>query len=251
MKIRKENFIGLLVALVLGGGIMGVYFYEKRNTNAALAARMAELSPKGGPPETIEGLRAAIAAYEDAVEAHVRDAAQTGTYWKILATRLADKGMHQDALEALEMSIRYNAEDPTIFYLSGVSAGIVAKSSLDFPQGGEQASQREQYFGLSERAYLRALELDRDYAKPRYALGVLYSFELDRPEEAIPHLSRYLELMPRDVDGMFVLARAYYMTGQYEKAIDLYDRILVTTKDAKKLEEARNNRDYVMGRKYG
>jgi tetratricopeptide (TPR) repeat protein len=250
MKMRKENFLGLLVVLILGGGIIGVYLYEKRNTNAALAARMAELSPRGGPPETIEGLRAAIAAYEDAVEAHVRDAAQTGTYWKILATRLADKGMHQEALEALETVIRYNAEDPTVFYLTGVSAGVVAKSSLDFPRAGE-ASQREQYFGLSERAYLRAIELDRDYAKPRYALGVLYSFELDRPEEAIPQLSRYLELMPRDVDGMFVLARAYYMTGQYENAIDLYDRILVTTKDAKKQEEARNNRDYIRGQIYG
>jgi tetratricopeptide (TPR) repeat protein len=212
---------------------------------------MAELSPKGGPPETIEGLRAAIAAYGDAVEAHVRDAAQTGTYWKILATRLADKGMHQDALDALEMSIRYNAEDPTLFYLTGVSAGIVAKSSLDFPRTGEQVSERERYLGLSERAYLRAVELDKDYAKPRYALGVLYSFELDRPEDAIPHLSRYLELMPRDVDGMFVLAGAYYATAQYEKAVDLYDRILVTTKDEKKLEEARNNRDFIMGRRYG
>jgi tetratricopeptide (TPR) repeat protein len=251
MKIRKENLIGLLVVLILGGGIIGVYRYEKRNTNAALAARMAELSPKGGPPETIEGLRAAIAAYEDAVEAHVRDAAQTGTYWKILATRLADKGMHQDALEALEMVIRYNAEDPTVFYLTGVSAGIVAKSSLDFPRPGEEASLRERYFGLSERAYLRALELDKDYAKPRYALGVLYSFELDRPEEAVPHLARYLELMPRDVDAMFVLARSYYMTGEYENAIDLYDRILVTTRDTKKQEEARSNRDYIRSRIYG
>jgi tetratricopeptide (TPR) repeat protein len=250
MKIRKESLLGLMVVIVLGGGVIGVYRYEKRNTNAALAARMAELSPKGGPPETIEGLRSAIAAYEDAVEAHVRDAAQTGTYWKILATRLADKGMHLDALDALEMTLRYNAEDPTLFYLTGVSAGIVAKSSLDFPRAGETA-ERERYFGLSEQAYLRAIQLDPDYAKPRYALGVLYSFELDRPEDAIPHLARYLELMPRDVDGMFVLARAYYMAGRYEEAVDLYDRILVTTKDAKRLEEARSNRDYVMGLRYG
>ncbi|MDR0998142.1 MAG: tetratricopeptide repeat protein [Treponema sp.] len=249
MKIRKESLLGLIVVLVLGGGIMGVYFYEKRNTNAALAARMAELSPRGGPPETIEGLRAAIAAYEDAIDAHVRDAVQTGTYWKILATRLADKGMHLDALDALEMAIRYNAEDPTPFYLTGVSAGIAAKSSLDFPRDGE--SERERYFGLSERAYLRAIELDKDYAKPRYALGVLYSFELDRAGEAIPHLVRYLELMPRDVEGMFVLARSYYLTGQYESAIDLYDRILVTTRDTKKQEEARTNRDYIMGQTHG
>jgi tetratricopeptide (TPR) repeat protein len=255
---RRGTILGLLVVILIAAVILGVYQYEKQKSRYELARRIAELSPRGGVPVTIEGLRAAITIYEKAIEEHVRDAAQAGAYWKILAVRLTDRGMHQDALDALEMAIRYNGEDPTPFYLTGVSAAIVAKNSLGFSRGnasspGNLSSQesalaeRERYFAMAERAYLRAIELDAAYAKPRYGLGILYTFEMERPAEAIPHLEKYLELMNRDVDAMFTLARAYYMTGSYEKAVDLYDRVLVSTKDTNKQREARNNRDYIMG----
>jgi tetratricopeptide (TPR) repeat protein len=241
MKFKQRGtVVGLLVVVLIAGVIFGFYRFEKQRDRYGLASRIAELSPRGGIPTTIEGLRAAIAIYEDAVEAHVRDAAQTGAYWKILAVRLADRGMHQDALDALEMTIRYNGEDPTPFYLTGVSAAIVAKNSL-------AAADSERYFAMAERAYLRAIELDGTYAKPRYGLGILYTFELERPAEAIPQLEKYLELMSRDVDAMFALARAYYMTEDNVKAIDLYDRVIVSTKDANRKTEARNNRDFIMG----
>jgi tetratricopeptide (TPR) repeat protein len=244
MKIKQRGTIlGLVVLLSFAGIILGVYLTERQKSRYELARRVAELSPRGGTPATIEGLRAAIAIYEEALEDHVRTAAQAGTYWKILAVRLADRGIHRDALDALETAIRYNGEDPTLFYLTGVSAAIMAKNSLGF--SGEDGGR--DYFSMAERAYLRAIELDGAYAKPRYGLGILYSFELDRPAEAIVHLERYLELMSRDVEAMFALARSYYMTGAYEKAIDLYDRIMVSTKDAEKKDEARNNRDYIMG----
>jgi tetratricopeptide (TPR) repeat protein len=255
---RRGTILGLLGVILAAALILGVYQCEQRKGRYELARRIAELSPRGGVPSTLEGLRAAITIYEEAVEEHVRDAAQAGAYWKILAVRLTDRGMHRDALDALEMAIRYNGEDPTPFYLTGVSAAIVAKNSLGFPPAassspGDTASgeglpaDRERYFAIAERAYLRAIELDAAYAKPRYGLGILYTFELERPAEAIPHLERYLELMNRDVDGMFALARAYYMTSSYEKAIDLYDRVIVSTKDTNKQREARNNRDFIMG----
>jgi tetratricopeptide (TPR) repeat protein len=247
MKIKQRGRVwGIAAVLLAVAAILGVYLGERQKSRYELARRIAELSPRGGIPVTIEGLRSAIAVYETALEEHVRIAAQTGAYWKILAVRLADRGMHQDALEALEKSIRYNGEDPTIFYLTGVSAAITAKNALGFSPEGIQA-ERDRYFTMAERAYLRAIELDGAYAKPRYGLGILYSFEMDRPEDAVPHLERYLELMSRDVDAMFALARSYYMTDNYEKAVDLYDRIIVSAKDAGKKEEARNNRDYIMG----
>ncbi|MDR2135049.1 MAG: tetratricopeptide repeat protein [Treponema sp.] len=248
MKLKRGTVLGAAAVLAVAGLVLGVYLAERQKSRYELARRIAELSPRGGIPATVEGLRAAIAIYEEAVEEHVRDAAQTGTYWKILAVRLADKGMHRDALDALDMAIRYNGEDPTLFYLAGVSAANVAKNALGFatPQAGFQAEQA-QYYARAERAYTRAIELDNANAKPRYGLGILYTFELERPAEAVPHLERYLELMSRDTDAMFALARAYYMTGDYEKAVDLYDRIVVSTKDTAKQAEARSNRDYVLG----
>jgi tetratricopeptide (TPR) repeat protein len=243
---RRGTILGLLVAILFAASILGLYQFERQKSRYELARRIAELSPRGGVPATIEGLRSAIAIYEEAIEEHVRDAAQAGAYWKILAVRLADRGMHRDALDALEMAIRYYGEEPTLFYLTGVSAAIVAKNSLGFSREGAPA-ERSHYFSMAERAYLRAIELDGTYAKPRYGLGILYTFELERPAEAIPQLEKYLELMSRDVDAMFALARAYYMTGSYEKAIDLYDRIIVSAKDTNQQNEARNNRDYIMG----
>jgi tetratricopeptide (TPR) repeat protein len=251
MNGTRQKITGLAVFLVIAGVVLGIYLVEKQKSRYVLARRIAELSPRGGTPVTIDGLRKAIAIYEEALEEHVRVAAQTGAYWKILAVRLADREMHLDALDALDRAIRFNGEDPTLFYLTGVSAAIVAKDSLGFSQGtsssaGVQA-ERDHYFAMAERAYQRAIEIDSSYAKPHYGLGILYTFELDRPVEAIPHLERYLELMNRDVDAMFALARAYYMTASYERAVDLYDRIIVSTKDTTKQTEARNNRDYILG----
>jgi tetratricopeptide (TPR) repeat protein len=160
--------------------------------------------------------------------------------------------MHRDALEALEKAISYNADDPTLFYLTGLSAAVVAASSLDFPgSSGAPGAERDKYYALAESAYLRAIKLDPSYAKPRYGLGILYIFELDRPAEAIPHLTRYLELMSSDIDAMFVLARAYYVTGDNTAAIELYDRILSRARNQNQKAEAQKNKEIVMGQSYG
>ncbi|MDR2158739.1 MAG: tetratricopeptide repeat protein [Treponema sp.] len=247
----KEALKGIVIVLVIAAGIWVFFRYQHGKAHRDLAKKIAELSPGGGPPETIEGLRAAIAAYEEQIELNVKEGAQTGVYWKILATRLADRGMHRDALDALERAIYFNGEEPTLFYLTGISAAVAAKSSLDFPgvKNGEDA--RNRYFALAESAHLRAIELDPGYSRPRYAIGILYVFELDRPAEAIPHLRRYLELMSTDTDAMFTLARAYYVTGDTQSAVELYDRIITTTKDKTKKEEALRNREFVLGQNYG
>jgi tetratricopeptide (TPR) repeat protein len=246
--VKKDAVTGIIVILIFAAGIFGFYRYEKSKAHSDLAKRIAEISPKGGPPETIEGLKEAIAVYETQIELNIREAAQTGVYWKILATRYADRSMHRDALDALSQAIRFNAEDPALFYLSGVSAAIAAKSSLEFP--GAEGRERERYFALAEDAYRRAIALDESYARPRYGIGILYVFELDRPREAIPHLERYLELMSTDVNAMFALARAYYTTGLNTRAIELYDRIISVSKDKTVRDEAQKNKEIVQGSVY-
>ncbi|MCL2067445.1 MAG: tetratricopeptide repeat protein [Treponema sp.] len=249
MKKIKDIITGVLILSLIGTLVVWVYRGERSKVRRELSKRIAELSPRGGPPETIEGLRQAIALYEAQIELNVKEGAQTGTYWKILAIRLADRNMHQDALAAYERALYFNSEDPTIFYLTGVSAGIVAKSVIGFSSSA--GNERNHYFTLSENAYRRALELDEQYNKPMYALGVLYAFELDRPAEAIPLLENYLSIFPNDVPAMFVLARSYYMTESFEPAVSLYDRIIARTKDAKVKAEAQNNKELIMRMMYG
>ncbi|GHV78475.1 hypothetical protein AGMMS49944_02660 [Spirochaetia bacterium] len=249
MRVRKEVVGGLFViALIIT--LVVVFVGHNRNKNRdTLAGQIAALSPGNGPPETIEGLRTAIRAYEAKIEMQVKDTAQTGVYCKILAYRLQDRGLHSEALDALEKAIYYTPTDAALHYMVGASAGIMAKSALNF--GGTRTNMdRDKYFALAEEGYLRAISLDERYVRPMYGLGVLYTFELGRPREAIPYLLRCLDISP-DTDTLFVLARSYYMIEAYREAVAVYDRIIKFTKDTAKQNEAQTNRQMVMDLIYG
>jgi tetratricopeptide (TPR) repeat protein len=249
MKKFKEIVLAILVLSIIGSGMVWVYRYQKNIVRGNMAQRIVELSPRGGPPETIEGLKAAIAAYEKQIEINVKDGVQTGIYWKILAIRLADRGMHRDALDAFERALHFKGDDPTLLYLIGESASAAAASTLGF--SGNSGAEKQRYQDLAESAYLRSIQLDATYAKPRLGLGILYAYEMNRPAEAIPHLERFRNLVPKDLKGMFALARAYYMTEKYDDAVGLYDLIISQSKDPKVRAEAQNNKEIIRNLIYG
>jgi len=240
----KGKIITLLAVVLVIVSAFSMYSrYEKNKTYGAQAQRIY-FSGASNPPSTVEELKAAIAEYEKRIERYASDVAQTGIYWKLLASRLQDRSLHGEALEALRNAAYYLPQDASIHYNTGLSAGIMAKASHAFP--GRENTEKEEYYSLAEEAFLRAIELDGRYLSPRYGLGVLYVFELDRPEDAIPHLQKYLEISRNDTDTMFVLARAYYMLRNYKAAVDLYDRIITLTMDEQKRKDAQNNRQAVM-----
>jgi len=248
MKVKRGAVALVLLVLVVGVALYGASMYQRYNSRGEFARRIFS-QDSGSPPLTIEELKTAIAAYEKRIDRHVEDAAKTGSYWKILAVRLMDRGLTGEALDALERAIFYTPQDAALHCYTGIAAGIMAKSLHAFP--GRDYSEREKYFDLAEKAYLRAIELDSRYLRPRYGLGVLYAFELDRPEDAIPHLERCLEISRNDVDAMFVLARSHYMLKNYRSALDLYDRIITLTKDEQKRIDAYNNRQLLLGQMNG
>ena len=243
IKVKRDTVIALFAVSIIVGSIALFYRVERNRERRSLAASIADLTPRGGLPRTIDDLVTAIALHEEQIERHVRDGAQTGIYWKILGIRLADRGMHRDALYAFERAIHFNADDPTLFFLTGESASIVAASSLEFPGG--PVGERERYFALAEAAFLRAIDMDVTYSRPRFSLGVMYAFDLNRPEDAIPQLERYLQISPRSIAAMFVLARAYFMTERFIPAIELYERILSMSRDPSIRAEAEANMSLV------
>jgi len=242
--MKNKGIVLIIVVIIIVIALFGASMYQKSKTRGDLAKQIFSLGD-GVSPVTLEELRASIAANEKEIERFVETAAKTGIYWKILAARLADRGLHGEALEALKRAIYYSPEDPSLHYSAGISAGILGKSFHSFP--GRENIEREQYNYFAEQSFLRAIELDSRYLRPRYSLGVLYVFELDRPEDAIPHLQRCLEISRNDVDVMFVLARAFYMLEGFQEALDLYDRIITITRDEQKRADAQNNRQMVLG----
>jgi tetratricopeptide (TPR) repeat protein len=244
----KETVIGLFAVVILVSLVIFLYKNETSKQNRELAKRIGELSPKGGPPETIDGLRQAIAIYEEQIERNVREGVQTGTYWKILAIRLSDTGMYNDSLAAFERALYFQGDDPTLYYLIGVAAANVAKSIVGFNVSSD--AERERYFRLAENSYLRAIDMDKLYARPLYGISVMYVFELNRPADAIPYLERLIETQTNNIDALAVLARAYYMMEHYSRAVETYETIISKTKNKDIQMEALNNIDIIQRRLY-
>lgn len=201
-------------------------------------------------PTTIEELKDAISKYEKRVEDIVGAQSQTGIWYKILATRYIDKAMYGEALDALRAAIQYYPSNQNLFYYVGVCAGYMAKATLDFG-GGDYNAEKERYLALAESGYKRALEIQPDYSRAMYGLGVLYTFEMNQPENAVPLLENFLSMQTKDVNGMFVLARAYYMTGLYDEAVTLYDKIIATTKVEEQKKDATANKELILSSLYG
>jgi tetratricopeptide (TPR) repeat protein len=238
MKKKHTKGIGLIIVIVAISSLVAIYFIQQNKARETFARNIFELGPHDAPPQTIEELKQAIVTYEKQIDQQVQAAGKVGLYWKLLATKYMDKKMYGEAMDALKQAIYYYPEDPSLHYLFGLSSSILAKSSY--------GKERDQLFAQAEKAHLRAVELDDRYTRPRYALGVLYVFELNKPEQAIPHLEKLLTIDTKDVDAMFVLARAYYMLEEYDKAVKLYDTIIQTTTVSTKRTEAENNKKQIL-----
>lgn len=202
-----------------------------------------------GSPTSVEELKEAIGKYQERVADTQLAMSQIGIWYKILGTRYLDNKMYGPALEAFQQALFYYPDNQNLYYYVGVCAGYLSHASLDFDATGNQ-EKKYNYLKLAEESYLRAVNIDDRYTRALYALGVLYVFELDESEKAIPYLEKLLSIDTRHLDAMFVLARAYYMNYEFEKAIEMYDRVLANTKSDERRIEAENNKKIILEASY-
>jgi tetratricopeptide (TPR) repeat protein len=242
----KEKFKTFAILLLVIVAFFGIFVYKNVSTRNTLATRIAALSNRKVNPKTVKDLRNAIDQYGKKIDQHKADIHDIGIYWKLLGSKLLDekKPMYGEALDALKEAVRYFPEDEAIHYLIGMAAGNMAKAEYFSPE--EQAEN----YRISEAAYIRAIDLYNNYSRALYGLGVLYVFELQRPDEAIPYLERFLELDKFDTKGMFALAAAKYMTEDYAGAADMYDRIVSLSKDKEEKKNAELLKRQVMDEWY-
>ena len=189
-------------------------------------------------PTSIEELKDAIKKYQERVADVQLAQSQIGIWYKILGTRYLDNKMYGEALKAFQEALTYYPDNQNLYYYVGVCAGYMSHAALDYNASGNNEV-KYNYLKLAEEAYLRAIAIEDRYVRALYGLGVLYVFELDEPEKAIPHLEKALSIDTKNLDTMFVLARAYYSSYEFDKAVEIYDRIIETTKsdDTKKTAE--------------
>ena len=201
-------------------------------------------------PTTIEELKSAIEKYQDRVADVQLAQSQIGIWYKILGTRYLDNKMYGEALNCFKEALNYYPDNQNLYYYVGVCAGYMSHAAMDF--GGTGANEiRYNYLKLAEDAYSRAIAIEDRYVRAMYGLGVLYVFELDEPAKAIAPLEKLISIDTKNVDAMFVLARAYYSTFEFDKSAEMYDKIIETTKSAETKATAEENKKTVLDAAYG
>ncbi|MBR5402377.1 MAG: tetratricopeptide repeat protein [Treponema sp.] len=192
-------------------------------------------------PTTIEELKDAIKKYQERVADVQLAQSQIGIWYKILGTRYLDNKMYGEALKAFEEALKYYPDNQNLYYYVGVCAGYMSHAALDFNASGNNEV-KYNYLKLAEEAYLRAITIEDRYVRALYGIGVLYVFELDEPAKAIPHLEKAISIDTKNLDAMFVLARAYYSNYEFEKSAAMYDKIIETTKSEDTRKTAEENK---------
>ncbi len=236
------------IAFFLALTLLGTTFISCGGASYKTVKRMQKLEEGVSNPVTKEELQDAIKKYDERAMDLVAAQAQEGIWYKILGTRYLDERMYSKALEAFQTALTYYPDNANLYYYVAICGGYMANAQLDFDGQGASYAQdkKNNYLKLSEESYLRALSINPKYYRAMYGIGVLYTFQMDESEKAIPYLERYLQTQTKDTDGMFVLARAYYSTYEFDKAISLYDKIISLNVNDEKTAEAEANKKIVL-----
>ena len=237
----------LLISLV-AGTLMLLSFSSCGVSNKSIL-RHQKMEEGVSNPTTIEELKDAIKKYgERAADVQLANS-QVGIWYKILGTRYLDQRMYGEALKCFQEALKYYPDNQNLYYYVGVCAGYMSHAAMDFGASGS-TEVGYNYLKLAEDAYLRAIAIEDRYVRALYGIGVLYVFELDEPEKAIPHLEKAIDIDTRNTDAMFVLARAYYSTYEFEKAAGMYDKIIAVTKSAEIKATAEENKKTALDAAY-
>ncbi len=221
---------------------ISVLFFSCNRSNAIL--RLQELEEGVHNPLSESELKEAIKKYEKRVEDIMIAEGRVGIWYKMLGSRYMDKKMYKKALKSFESALEYYPENQNLFYKVGLSASLIAKNSLDFDATGTDI-EKKRYYALAVSAYERAIELDPKYSRAIYALSILYVFELNRPADAIPLLESVVEREMKPLNHIFLLARAYYLTGDKIASVQMYEKIIELSGSEKQRQEAQENIDFI------
>ena len=243
MEFMKKNLIMLVFS-----SILLLSFMSCGVSNRSIL-RYQKLEEGLSNPTTVDELKDAIKKYgERAADIQLANG-QIGIWYKILGTRYIDQKMYGEALKCFQEALKFYPDNQNLYYYIGVCAGYMSHSAMDFGASGS-SEVKYNYLKLAEEAYLRAISIEDRYVRALYGLGVLYVFELDEPEKAIPHLEKALTIDTKNIDAMFVLARAYYSTYEFDKSAQVYDKIIATTKSAQTKATAEENKKIVLDAAY-
>jgi tetratricopeptide (TPR) repeat protein len=189
--------------------------------------------------ENYNKLKKDIEKYSRILDEKIDAAEKLGTYHKLIGLKYLDYSMYGLALEAFEEALAIYPENPNVLYNAGLTSARLSKT---------EASEIDSRTLMDKavRYYKASLSVNNRFSSPMYGLAILYVYELDQPELAIPLMEAYNKIQKSSMNGRFLLAAAYYASGNEGEAVDVYNTIIDISENDVEIESARENRNAIL-----
>lgn len=228
--MKKILFLVLCFALSLSTLSCG-----KDSAKKIYKKRIQKMERASSNPTNIEELEAAIEKYSNDIDEIVAKTEKTGMWYKLLGSRYIEKKMYSKAYDCYIKALDYYPENEILYYYAGTCAVHIANESI------ADRNKCNEYLDIAERSYLRSLAIDDRYAYSLYGISVLYVYQLNKPQDAIKYLTKLLTIDTKNTDAMFVLSNAYYLTRNYDAAVDTLQKLKKIAKSDKIKQKAQEN----------
>lgn len=127
--------------------------------------------------------------------------------------------------------------DTAIMYFKEVAENLLYATPHFALSNLGWAHYNKKEYELAEKFYLKALEIDPKFIKALAGLGKTYT-AMGRGSEAVAVLEKAVKDYPRSGQLNLELARAYAISGEYEKALAAYENAVELAPDSALIREA-------------
>lgn len=235
---RKMLFVSLII-------LLQVSLFSRGRDDSDLLERMSQMEGNGTDTSVLENdknyekLKKDISTYRKIVDEKISAAEKLGTYYKLIGLKYLDYSMFRLALEAFEEALDIYPENANVLYYAGLTSARLSKTESSQVESANLLNRAVRYYQAS-------LSVNDRFSSPMYGLAILYVYELDQPELAVPLMELYNAIQKSSMNGRFLLAAALYASGREGEAVDAYDYIIDRSENPLEVESARSNRNSIL-----
>ncbi len=235
---RKMIFVSLFA-------LLQVSLFSGGQDDSDLLERMSQMDGDGINIQDIETdenygeLKKDINKYRKIVDEKIDAAEKLGTYYKLIGLKYLDYSMYRLALEAFEEALDIYPENANVLYYAGLTSARLSKTEASQVESTNLLNQAVRYYSAS-------LSVNSRFSSPMYGLAILYVYEVDQPELAVPLMELYNTIQKSSMNGRFLLAAALYASGREGEAVDAYNFIIDRSENSLEVESARSNRNSIL-----
>ncbi|HOV13617.1 MAG TPA: hypothetical protein PK771_04985 [Spirochaetota bacterium] len=165
--------------------------------------------------------------YKQAIDVMVEAYSSYAGLNRDIGIKLLNRQEYKMAIKHLEISLNIKNNDSSAFYWLGVCYVNLYK-----------IEKNRDYLDLAEKNYTFAINVTPENKEYLYALAQLQFYGFENYEKAIEILKNLIFNLNADTkENYFLLARGYYMIGDYKSAYQTYNEIYKFKKQLSKIEK--------------